>query len=101
MDRNERCFFYMEWSTQPLKGLLYLPVLVKKPERYQHSRLMVSQRLCLSTVPAFWIAYVLPLSLCLSNEAKQGWQNEERRMKANLWFCGITVFVGFYRCSQM
>lgn len=62
---------------------------------------MVSQRLWISTVPAFCIVYVLPLSLCLSNEAKQGWHNEERRMKANLWFCGITVFVGFYLCSQM
>lgn len=49
----------------------------------------------------FCIVYVLPLSLCLSNEAKQGWHNEERRVKANLWFCGITVFVGFYLCSQM
>lgn len=56
---------------------------------------MVSQRLCLSTVPAFCIVYVLPLSLCLFNEAKQGWHNEERCMKANLWFLWYNCVCGF------
>lgn len=57
MDRTERQLSALEWSIQALKGLPYLPVLVKKktkkPESYYYAILVVSQRLCLSTVPAF------------------------------------------------